>query len=221
MHFEAAQIEERLASVCAKEVATRSMSSRAAKKARAAAAAAEEASSNHPAETTTPSKTAMTSQQLREKLRQPASPKPPTTPQPSPSPSLAGGGAGEGSRKGEGGEVTRGAQAAGGGGGSGGPETGAVVVAGGGDGTVSEAEARDSLLGPCRSAYAHAVLTCPHNLRWKVCVCERERQRQKQTEIESERFRHLSGFWGLAWACFESARASRYSCVCIRTLLAD
>ncbi|CAM9513471.1 unnamed protein product, partial [Ectocarpus sp. 8 AP-2014] len=39
---------------------------------------------------------------------------------------------------------------------------------GSGGGVVSEAQARDSLLGPCRSAYAHAVLTCPHNLRWKV-----------------------------------------------------
>lgn len=36
---------------------------------------------------------------------------------------------------------------------------------------VSEAKARDSLLGPCRASYAHAVLTCPQNLRWKVRRC--------------------------------------------------
>lgn len=33
---------------------------------------------------------------------------------------------------------------------------------------VSEARARDSLLGPCRASYAQAVLACPQNLRWKV-----------------------------------------------------
>ncbi|CAM9957386.1 unnamed protein product, partial [Ectocarpus fasciculatus] len=50
-----------------------------------------------------------------------------------------------------------------------GEEAGGVVGADvDGGGVVSEAQARDSLLGPCRSAYAHAVLTCPHNLRWKV-----------------------------------------------------
>lgn len=54
-----------------------------------------------------------------------------------------------------------------------------VVRRGGGEGAggdgdggamdlVSESQARDSLLGPCRASYAHAVLTCPHNLRWKV-----------------------------------------------------
>lgn len=33
---------------------------------------------------------------------------------------------------------------------------------------ISEAKARDSLLGPCRASYAYAVLSCPQNLRWKV-----------------------------------------------------
>lgn len=36
------------------------------------------------------------------------------------------------------------------------------------DGAVTEEQARNSLLASCRASYAHAVLTCPQNLRWKV-----------------------------------------------------
>lgn len=43
---------------------------------------------------------------------------------------------------------------------------GATAALGGG--IVTEAQARNSLLAPCRASYAHAVLTCPQNLRWKV-----------------------------------------------------
>ncbi|CBN74834.1 conserved unknown protein [Ectocarpus siliculosus] len=230
VHFEAAQIEERLASVCAKEIATRSLQAAAAAAAagakRAPPAAANAATGGGATAAAPPAAakssgpanvplTPMTPRELREKLRQPSSPSPAAgrvdlpatssaaaTADPAAVPVAAaaaaatGGGGGVGVGEAEtsidlvrsealpsssAGQVAAAAAAAAAAGSKGlgdsGAEAGGVAVAdvdggggggGGGGGIVSEAQARNSLLGPCRSAYAHAVLTCPHNLRWKV-----------------------------------------------------
>lgn len=180
VHFEAAQIEERLANVCAKEVANRSQAAAAAtvltnKKVGTAKRVPSPSGSRPPLHPSSTSSSAAnvgtTAATITESKGGDTSDVSPSPVRATPLPESVGLATEveDGIRKlslrqqdeeldgrGEGGTMDR---------------TGDTLnkeFGEKGKSVMSEAQARDSLLAPCRASYAHAVLTCPQNLRWKA-----------------------------------------------------